>query len=120
MSQPEPVHPIILFGDTLFMTGVETALSRRVKRPIVRLYGDQIELVEAIDQSRPSLLLFDLEDPQADRVVLLLRHQPGLRLIGLDRSRQSTLVFGSQRLAIDSMDKLAQIVQVEIDPDLCP
>ena len=120
MSQPDVPHPILLFGDTLFMTGVETALNRRIKQPIVRLHSAQLDLIESAEKAHTSVLLFDLEDPQVDRVVLLLKNHPGLRLIGLDRSRQSTLVLGGQRLAVDSMDKLAQVVQIEIDPDLCP
>ena len=119
MSQIEPIHPIILFGDTLFISGIETALNRRINRPIIRLRGTQLDWVDSLEQSQPSLLLFDLDDPQADRVVLLLKQHPSLRLIGLDRTHQSTLVLGSQRLAVDSMDKLAKVIQIEIDPDRC-
>ncbi len=121
MLPTEPPHLIVLFGDTLFMTGVETALNRRLSQAIVRLRGPQIDLSETIRQLLPDLILFDLEDPQADRLVLLLKAIPDIRLIGLDRSRQATVILAGQSLAIDSMDELAQAIQARLTaPDRVP
>jgi hypothetical protein len=101
----------ILFGETVFMISVEAALIQRLGQPLVRLCGSQNELVDTILKLRPSLVLFDLADPQADELLRFLKSTINLRLIGLDQSRQSSLILSSQRMDVGSMDELAQIIQ---------
>ncbi|MBP7686892.1 MAG: hypothetical protein KA765_03255 [Thermoflexales bacterium] len=101
----------ILFGETVFMIGVEAALIQRLGQPIIRLFGPQSDLLQTLLLLRPSLVLFDLADPQMDVLLRFLKSTINLRLIGLDQSRQSSLILSSQRMDVGSMDELAQIIQ---------
>lgn len=101
----------ILFGETVFMIGVEAALIQRLGQPIIRLFGPQSDLLQTLLLLQPSLVLFDLADPQMDVLLRLLTRAPNLRLIGLDQSSQSALILSSQQLDVGSMDELAQIIQ---------
>ena len=90
----------ILFGETVFMIGVEAALIQRLGQPIIRLFGPQSDLLQTLLLLRPSLVL-----------LRLLTRTPNLRLIGLDQSSQSALILSNQQLDVGSMDELAQIIQ---------
>lgn len=100
----------ILFGETVLMIGVEAALIQRLGQPIIRLFGPQSDLLQTLLLLQPSLVLFDLADPQMDVLLRLLTRDPYL-LIGLDQSSQSALILSSQQLDVGSMDELAQIIQ---------
>ncbi len=115
MSQAAVQAPIVLLGDTLLMMGVELALVRRLAQPVMRVRAPHDDLAAILGRLRPSLVLFDLDDPQADALLPILKETSELRLIGMDRSRQIIQRYSCQQQELISMDNLAEIIQAETD-----
>ena len=102
---------IWIIGSDLFMDGIAAYLEHRSIPNIIHMDTLSAELTNAIlDTSRP-ILIFELETPDSDALMKLLKKKPGINLIGIHQKNNQMILFSSTKTAIRSMDDLYQILQ---------
>ena len=100
-----------LYGNSLFMAGVEASLRHRQGLAVTRIDAALPNAEDHLDALRPDVVIFDLDAPHAPFVISFLRGHPGLRLVGLALSDNDVMVLSSQQYTAMSSDDLAQVIQ---------
>jgi hypothetical protein len=102
---------VILYGNTIFMAGVETCLR---SLPGLTVYGVDATLPDAREHLArlvPDVVIFEWATPPAQDLLELSREHPGLILISLGLDEPKVTVFSSQRHAVQTANELAQIIR---------
>jgi len=100
-----------LYGNSLFMAGVEASLRDRQGLNVVRI---DAALPGAQDDLRaicPDVVIFDLDGPHAHLILSFLRGHPGLPLLGLGLASNDAVLLSSCRYMALSADDLAQVIR---------
>ncbi|MFN8596343.1 MAG: hypothetical protein U0559_09205 [Anaerolineae bacterium] len=118
MLQSERERPIAVVGDSVIMTAVEATLTDRLMYTVCRFDPHAPEAAATLAQLKPRSLIFDLESPEADRLMPLLQGCPNLLSIGLNLNRSSVVLMSSQRLTLNSLDDLIRVIQLSAED--CP
>lgn len=110
-------HPLVLLvGDSLLMDSVADSLARSNLLEFNRL--DFIENGELIKALKPEYIVFELDTPQADAVLALLRKRPGTLLLGVDPNCSRVIVMNSQEFVTRSMKELNHLFEIELGLDM--
>jgi hypothetical protein len=100
-----------LYGNSLFMAGVEASLRHRQGLAVTRIDAALPDAEDRLDALCPDVVIFDLDAPHAPFVISFLRQHPGLPLVGLALSGNDVMVLSSHQYTAMSSDDLAQVIQ---------
>ena len=112
----EEQHIVVLYGNSLFMAGVEASLRGRHGLDVVRIDTTLPDAAQRLDALRPDVIIFDLIAPNSPFSNLhfpasILQEHPGISLIGLDLNSNTVIVFSSQQHTVLTANDLAQVIQ---------
>ena len=112
----EEQHVVVLYGNSLFMAGVEASLRGQPGLDVVRIDATFPNPVQRLDALRPDVIIFDLTTSNSpfsnlDFPSSILQEHPGLSLIGLDLNSNQVLVLSGQQHTVLAADDLAQVIQ---------
>ena len=98
---------VVIYGNSLFLDGVEASLNRRAALDLSRVNSAQPEALSLLIGLHPDVVIFDAQQEQS--IGALLHHQ-SLLLIGLDlRSKQVTVLTSRQR-RVRHADELVDLI----------
>ena len=99
---------VVIYGNSLFLDGVEASLSRRAEFTVRQVNSAQPEALSLLMGLQPDVVIFDAQQEQS--LGALLRHRRSLLLIGLDlRSKQATMLTSRQR-RVRRADELVDLI----------
>ena len=101
---------IILFGNSIFIAGIETCLRDHTNLDLMRVDDRAPEAEQALRALAADTIVFDASHNLPPYLMPLLESSPDLVLIGVDPSQDSARVFSSRRPIIATMRDLAQII----------
>ena len=124
----EEQHVVVLYGNSLFMAGVEASLRGQPGLDVVRIDATFPNPVQRLDALHPDVIIFDLTAPPSTLPAFgyaqarlptsnlhspfsILQKHPGLSLIGLDLNSNQVLVLSGQQHTVLAADDLAQVIQ---------
>ncbi len=102
---------IWIIGNTVLMDGVANCLEERQVKNLVRWDTLNTELDANLQTSQPGLIIFELDTPGSYMLLDLLKEQPGIQLLGIDRNSNQVIVLNSSRRKTRTMTDLYQIVK---------
>jgi len=108
---PEP-RKVVLYGNSLFLAGVEASLTDRTGLEVSRLEANLPDVQERLNALGPDVVILDMAESNAEFALTILREHPGLPLIGLDLSKnnQVLVLSGQEREAFTAHDLTAVIL----------
>jgi hypothetical protein len=87
---------VVIYGNSLFLDGVEANLSRRAEFALSKVDSAQPEALSLLLSLEPDVVIFDAKQEQS--LGALLHRRRSLLLIGLDlRSKQAAVLTNRQR-----------------------
>jgi hypothetical protein len=101
---------VALYGNSLFMAGVESSLRGRPELDVVRVNDSLPGAAQRLCAVCPDVVIFDLTAHEAFAFSFLREH-PGLPVIGLDLNNNALLVLHSQQRAARTVNELLQVIQ---------
>jgi hypothetical protein len=112
----ERLPKVILYGNSLFIVGVEASLRHRDGLEVIQIDATLPGAGQRLHALCPDAIIFDLASPDLEFVLPFLREHFGLPLIGLDISSNTVIVLSSQQHMALTADDLAQVIQVQARP----
>ena len=100
-----------LYGNSLFMAGVEASLKDRQGLNVVRINVALPDGQDDLKAISPDVVIFDLDSPHAHGILSFLRGHPGLPLLGLGLASNDAVLLTSCRYMALSADDLAQVIR---------
>lgn len=100
---------VLIYGNSVFMAGVETILRGRPGIDVTRLAPD-IRSLPDFGCLAPDVILFDSAAPEAALALRFLKQHPGVTLIGLNGGGQRAVVVSGREQAVVTTDDLAQVL----------
>lgn len=111
---------VVIYGNSLFLDGVEASLNRRAGFTLRKVDSTQPEALQTLMGLAPDVVIFDNRPEQGVgelRALLQARHSP--LLIGLDlRSNQATILT-SWRQQVRRADDLVNLILCPVQPSPC-
>jgi hypothetical protein len=107
----EKLQRVILYGDSLILSGVQASLENCPGIEIHVLDESLEKVMEELCLMCPSAVIFDLGATKPDSLFPILQ-QPGLLLIGIDPETHQALVWSGQHLRELSMPDLFQVLYI--------
>jgi hypothetical protein len=101
---------IVLVGDSLLMDAVEASLNDSLKLGLLRIHGNPAQTAERLRSLAPDLVIFDMNTPQLQAIVPLLKDHPQVRLLGLDAQSSQVVALSGQPYTTLSASDLADII----------
>ena len=101
---------IVLFGNSIFIAGIETCLRGQANLDLVRVDDRSPEAEQALRMLAADTIVFDASSDLPPYLMPLLQSSLNLVLIGVDPSEDSARVFSSRQPLISTMRDLAQII----------
>jgi DNA-binding NarL/FixJ family response regulator len=97
---------VVLYGNSLFLAGVEASLTDRTGLEVSRLEANLPDALERLDALGPDVVILDMAESNAEFALKILKEHPGLPLIGLDLSKnnQVLVLSGQKREAFTAHD----------------
>lgn len=99
-----------MIGDSLLLDAVEAGLIDEPGLTLLRLHGGGPDIGGCLRSLEPHLVIFDLNGPQAQAVLLLLRDRPGIQLLGLDITCSKVLALSSRSYVVPTAEELAAVI----------
>jgi hypothetical protein len=100
---------VVIYGNSIFMVGVETILRGQPGMDVTRLSPDLAGLSD-LSGLRPDVILFDSTAPEAALALRFLNKHPDVTLIGLEGDGHKAVVVSGREQAVVTTDDLAQVV----------
>ncbi|MBN1137973.1 MAG: hypothetical protein JXM73_15390 [Anaerolineae bacterium] len=100
-----------LYGNSLFMAGVEASLKDRQGLSVLRIDAALPSAQDDLQAICPDVVIFDLDGPHAHLILSFIRGHPGLPLLGLGLASNDAVLLSSCRYVALSADDLAQMIQ---------
>ena len=111
-TQKQDSSPIIwIIGNTVLMDGIAAGLAERQIPNLRRWEGVNAEFNADLQLGGPDLLIFELDTPGSYALLELLKEQPGIHLLGIDRTCSQVIVLNSAQRKTRTMAELYHIVQ---------
>lgn len=101
---------VAVVGNSLHMAGIAASLKVDPTLEVLYFNPDSPNALQSLDENVLAAIVFDLSAPPLRLDVSLLRHRPGLVLIGVDISREEMLVLSSQPAQALSMADLVSVI----------
>jgi hypothetical protein len=90
----EKVHRVILFGDSLILSGIQASI--RLDKRCETVTCPPTACLEELVALRPDALIFVLDAVEGDLLYRLSRALPGLLLIGIDPETSRAIFWAGQ------------------------
>lgn len=100
-----------LYGNSLFMAGVEASLRDRQGLDVVRIDTALPSAQDDLQAICPDVVIFDLDGPYAHLIIPFIREHPGLPLLGLGLASNDAVLLSSYRHTALSADDLALLIR---------
>ncbi|MGE5550123.1 MAG: hypothetical protein ACM3ZC_06280 [Bacteroidota bacterium] len=105
-------RPVVaLYGESLFMAGLEARLACGTGLEIVHAGGAPADTADRQNAILPDVVLFDLDTCDARQVLLGLLHQPGLIMIGLSPKGNRAVLCSSQPYTLQTTNDLLDVIE---------
>jgi hypothetical protein len=101
---------IFLYGNSVILGSIGASLRRCSKFDVTTL-ATPLQEAQAFENSKPDIVLFDLESPHAEDVFFLLKTNPTLLLIGISPGINVVQVWHSQQMHGVSMQGLIELLK---------
>ena len=112
---------VVLYGNSVFMAGVEASLRKGHGLDVVRIDATLPEATQRLNALCPNVVIFDLTAPDSpfathnsQFTLSFLREHPDLPLIGLDLTSNTVVVLSSQHHTVLTTNDLAQVIQTQV------
>ena len=100
---------VVIYGNSIFMAGVETILRDQPGVDVTRLAPD-IRSLPDFGCLKPDVILYDSTAPEAALALRFLQQHPDVTLIGLDVDGDKAVVVSGREHTMVTTDDLAQVV----------
>jgi len=107
---------VALYGNSLFIAGVEASLRDRPGLDVVRIDATLPDAGQQLNALCPDVVILDLAVPHSEFAIPLLKKHPGLPMIGLDVTSNTVILLSSQRYTALTANDLTQVIQMQICP----
>ncbi len=113
------MRKIVLYGNSVFMAGVEAGLKSRDEMEVIHVDSSLPNAMQQLDVLNPAAVIFDLASPLTLGFGLpFIREHLGLPFIGLDVTSNTVLVLSCQQYIALTVDDLAQVIHAQLStPD---
>lgn len=105
---------VVIFGDSQFVEVVEACLQESDHIGIITIHSTVGDIQQRISSLCPDLIVIELDSPQCDLVVPLLRAQPGVAILCVDRQCRESLVIRGQSYSMPTAEDLLEVVHRHI------
>jgi chemotaxis response regulator CheB len=105
---------VALFGESLFMDMVETSLQESSELGVVRVDASLDDAGEYLQSLHPDLVVLDLNTPQFQSAVMILRNQPGTPVLCLDANCNQVVTLSSQQHTPATVTDLGRLVRAAV------
>ncbi len=105
---------VALFGESLFMDMVETSLQDSSELGVVRVDANVDDAGEYLQSLHPDLVVLDLNTPQFQSAVMILRNQPGTPVLCLDANCNQVVTLSSQQHTPATVKDLGRLVRAAV------
>lgn len=103
-------HKVVLYGDSLVLTGVGQSLERFPRFQILSLDPSGADAPRELDALSPAAIILDLSVVPTDLAFSLLNGRPDLLLIGIDPGGNGLVVLSGQQARQLTAADLAQLI----------
>ena len=110
----EEQRTVVLYGNSLFIAGVEASLRDRAGLDVVRVDATLPNARQRLTALRPDVVILDLAAPHSEFTIPFLRNHPGLPMIGLDMTSSTVIVLSTQRYTALTANDLARVIQMPV------
>ena len=100
---------VVIYGNSIFMAGIETILRGQPGIDVMRLAPD-IRSLGDFGCLKPDVILYDSTAPEAALALRFLKQHPDVTLIGLDGDGHKAVVVSGREHTMVTTDDLAQVV----------
>ncbi len=100
-----------MYGTSLNLAGIAASLKAEIGLEVVSVDARNPDSMQRLNQLRPAVIAFDLDDADTCLDIAILREQPGLLLIGVDASSNELLVLSSRPQQALSVADLVEVIQ---------
>lgn len=98
---------IIIYGNSIFLSGIELALRQRGEWPVLRLPSDAAAELDALQKG---VLIYDLNDADEQFAPAFLATHPRIQVIGLDAAQGQARIWHSERHALSRLEDLSDLL----------
>jgi DNA-binding NarL/FixJ family response regulator len=102
----------MLYGDSLFLAGIEVSLRAMPGFSVVRVAGNLSDAEASLHDLRPDAIIIDMSAAHTDATVRSFSSYPASRLIGIDPATPDVVVFSGECTPAATLDDLARILQM--------
>jgi len=114
VSTPVDLRTVVLYGNSLALSGVGASLEAHPGLRLVRLEAKDAS-AEALGELEPDVVVFDLATARPD-VVALWRRDPPVLPIGVDLLKHQVVVFSGESARAATTDDLVRVIESRIGP----
>ena len=109
------MRKVAVYGNSLFMAGVEAGLKSRDGLEVIHIDTSLPNAEQQLDTLHPAAVVFDLASPPITRFGFpFVKEHPGVPLIGLDVTSNAVLVLSCRPFPALTVDDLAQVIRAQI------
>ena len=102
---------VILYGSSLFLSGIENSLRAEPGLEVVHIQPDAPEECLLREVMDASLLAFDVHEASPELILALFKETPDLALLALDPESDRLLVLSSQASGVRTIGDLTQVIR---------
>jgi hypothetical protein len=106
---------VVLLGDSILMEGVALGLRSRLQGAVLQIDSANDGIAARLKSLQPAVIICELDCPDSDALLPLLKEQPGTLIISLQRGCCKVIVMQSSQSPIHSMHEFCQMVLSGID-----
>lgn len=100
-----------LYGNSLFMAGVEASLRDKHGLSVVRIDAALPSAQDDLQAICPDVVIFDLDGPYSHHILPFIREHPGLPMLGLGLASNDAVLLSSRPYTALSADGLARLIR---------
>lgn len=101
---------VALYGNSLLMDIVETALGDNHELDVVRVIGSSSSVVEQLKSLHPDMIVVDSSQPDAQFVLSFFKDRDGVPLLCLDPNCNKAMVLSCQHYSSLSTTDLSDLI----------
>ena len=102
---------VILYGSSLFLSGIERSLRAEPGLEVVHIQPDAPDECLHREVTGASLLAFDVREASPELILALFKETPDLALLALDPESDRLLVLSSQASGARKIEDLIEVIR---------